>query len=395
MSHGTPPKTDQVRMSYAVAPPDFSLDRAVGEINGWDQAVLFDLCNTDLTAEQIKMVLDPTRDFPRQKEVLAVHWHPEWIPLDLIARRLDTMFPNRTSELIIPTQHNQILTYGDYSGVEVDCYASGFRSKVQLLLHFRADRVKNAGVLLSMLEHTFKYRTSQLFDLLDSITEPALEERLQEAAGETGASEQVINLTRFYTARLRQLIYDHEAAIPRQMIKNKLLSEFIDAQRERHPDNLINRAQLLVKAVKKIVKQHFPPEYFFRVTEIIEEARVHGGGVVIPHPEQFWPILLADYDVDGWEVWNPQSQQYTEFLIRALHNQNQIVRPGRRDLLIFMGDDTHMSVKIKDPRYLERFKLEREIGLQPAWEDIGICKSLSLADAGRARVIEQYKERLA
>ncbi len=45
--------------------------------------------------------------------------------------------------------------------------------------------------------------------------------------------------------------------------------------------------------------------------------------MVIPHPEQFWPILLADYDVDGYEVWNPQSREYTDFLIRALDNQNK------------------------------------------------------------------------
>jgi hypothetical protein len=59
-----------------------------------------------------------------------------------------------------------------------------------------------------------------------------------------------------------------------------------------------------------------------------------------------------------------------------------------------MGDDTHMSVKIRDPKRMEHSKLEREVGLQPAWDDIGIRKSLSLTGANRARVIDEYMERL-
>ena len=385
---------DQARMSYAVTPPDFDLDRARRDISEWDQSVFFDLVSTELTTEQAARVVNPDNIHPRQREVLAIHWHPEWIPFALIMERIARMFPQKESELIIPTQHNQLMVLGDYAGTEIDCYSSGFRTKVQLLLHFRADRVAEAGVLKSMLDHTFKYRSSQLFNFMEAIIKPEYEAWLNEAAAQTGANEQLVALVRFYTTRLRQLIYHHESAIPPEMIKNKLLAEFLDAQRERHPDTMINRALLLIKAVKKIVKDNFPLDYFFRASEVIEETRALGGCVTIPHPEQFWPILLADYDVDGWEVWNPQSQAYTDFLIRALNNQNKITRPGRRDLLVFMGDDTHISVKVRDPQTQEKAKLEREVGLQPAWDDIGIRKSLSLANVHRAGIIEMYKERL-
>ena len=263
------------------------------------------------------------------------------------------LYPNAGKSLIIPTQHNQILSWNGYSGVEVDCYSSGFNRKVQLLLHFKTEAVSEANVLRSMLEHTFKYRTGQLFEFMDTITLPALAERLERAAMDTGSSEEVVAFVRFYTARLRRLVEMNLADTPPAMIKNKLLTEYVDAQRGRHTDLMVNRAQLLLKAVKAIVKEHFSLSYFFRASEVIEEVRSLGGGVVIPHPEQFWPILLADYDVDGVEVWNPQSREYTEFLIKALTNQNKSRPSGRRQMLIFMGDDTHMSVKLKQPGQVE------------------------------------------
>ena len=390
-------KVDPAEMSKVVPPPDFNLDRAVKDIPEWDKEVFLELISAELSPEQKKMVVSPPKIYPRQKDVMAVHWHPEWIPIDLVVRRLEIMFPNRRSELVIPTQHNELLVWKDYAGVEVDCYSSGFNRKVQLLLHFRADKVAGprAGALKAMLDHTFKYRSSQLLDYINTVVEPELNDRLKEAVEKIGASRETVELVRFYTARLRQLIYDHESEIPPQMFKNRLVSEFLDAQRIRHSDQTINRAMHLIREIKAIVKRHFPLTYFFRATEVIEEVRSLGGGVVIPHPEQFWPILLADYDVDGYEVWNPMSHNYTEFLIRALNNQNKYQRPGRRELLIFMGDDTHLSVKIRPPDLLERPKLEREVGLQPAWDDMAIRKSLSLAEASREKVIESYKERLA
>ena len=150
----------------------------------------------------------------------------------------------------------------------------------------------------------------------------------------------------------------------------------------------------LIKAVKQIVKRDFSPKYFYRASEVIEEARFLGGGVVIPHPEQFWPILLADYDVDGYEVWNPQSQEYTEFLITVLHRQNRQRGRQERPLLVFMGDDTHLGEKTKDPKLQDRVKVSREVGLQEAWDDPLIRKQVMLAGMDRQRVISEYQERL-
>jgi hypothetical protein len=39
-------------------------------------------------------------------------------------------------------------------------------------------------------------------------------------------------------------------------------------------------------------------------------------------------------------------------------------------------------------------KARREIGLQPAWDDLAIGKKLIVADMDRARVIEEYAARL-
>lgn len=395
MSNSKPALVKDSPAPVAARPLDFDQDRAVAEIDDWDRSIFRGLISTELTEAQKDRIVKAGRSFPRQRSVMAVHWHPEWIPLDLAAQRIGTMFPNNVKDLVIPTQHNQLLIMGDYAGVEVDAFSSGFNRKVQLLLHFRAERVAQAEVLQAILAHTFKYRASQLFEFMETILEPRLAERFDQAVDKTGATQEVIDLVRFYTARLKSLVEEHESVIPPAMIKNKLLTEYLEAQRRRHPEAIINRAMLLAKAVKAIVKAHFSLDYFFRASEIIEETRALGGGVVIPHPEQFWPILLADYDVDGYEVWNPQSREYTDFLIRALNNQNKNLPPSRRRLLIFMGDDTHLSVKLKDPAHQDPAKYNREVGLQPAWDEVAIRKSLSLSGASRSRVIDAYRDRLA
>lgn len=365
------------------------------ELTEWDQRAYRRITSTQLSPEQTGRIVTPNQTYPRQTAVLAIHWHPEWIPIELTMARVDAMFPNTSDRLIIPTQHNQLMTLDGYAGVEVDCYSSGFNRKVQLLLHFEADKVDGAEVLKSMLLHTFKYRSGQLFEFMASITDPALEDRLQQAAAETGASQDLVDFTRLHTAKLQKLVEANESTTPPEMIKNKLLAEYFDALREHHPARVINRVQMLIKAVKQIVKRNFSLAYFYRASEVIEEVRAVGGGIVIPHPEQFWPILLADYDVDGYEVWNPQSREYTEFLIKVVNRENKVVRPDRRKLLLCMGDDTHMSEKAKEPALQDRAKASREVGLQPVWDEVSIRKTLMLAGVDRSSVIEEYKARLA
>lgn len=359
-----------------------------------DERRFWSVVSEDLSDEQKARITKPAGTFPRQEAVLAVHWHPEHVDMDLIRKRIDATFPGRKTELIIPTQHNEIMCYDDYAGVEVDCYSQGFNQKVQLLLHFESDRVADAAVLKEMLTHTFKYRSSQLFDFIRTLTEPS-KERLDQAARETGANPALVDFVRAYVGKIADLLDRHADRLPTRSLKNKILRNFFDMLRPDYGDALIDRSQTFLTAVKKIVKAHFPPQYFYRTSEVIEEARSLHAGIVIPHPEQFWPVLLADYDVDGIEVWNPQSRKYTQFLISVLKDKNHRRAGERPPLLIFMGDDTHMGEKTRDPADQKPEKANREIGLQPAWDDLTVRKRLIMANSGRRQVIAAYKERLA
>ncbi|MDO9083271.1 MAG: hypothetical protein Q7U56_08310, partial [Humidesulfovibrio sp.] len=61
--------------------------------------------------------------------------------------------------------------------------------------------------------------------------------------------------------------------------------------------------------------------------------------------------------------------------------------------LVFMGDDTHMSEKLRSVGV--NGKIPREVGLQPAWDDLAVRKRLLAAGMDRASVINEYKTRLA
>jgi hypothetical protein len=364
------------------------------EVTDWDVETFLALTCAGITPEQAAAVRNPVAHFARQEYVLAVHWHPEHVPMDMISDRINAMYPNRRDELIIPTQHNQILTWGDYSGVEVDCYSHGFNRKVQLLIHMRADKVERAGVLSNMLMHTLKYRSSQLFEYLDALCEPEWAERRHAAAAVAGSDEHIVDFTTIHACRLKALLVQNETRTPQDAIKNKLVRNYLDCLREFYDARFINKVQVYARAVKEVVKENFSLAYFYRASEVVEEARSIGAGVVIPHPEQFWPILLRNYDVDGIEVWNPQSQQYTEFLINVVLDQNRRGYHKDRPLLIFMGDDCHMSEKLKRPEEQDTEKVNREIGLQPAWDDLGIAKGLIMSGVSRKTVMDEYRSRL-
>jgi len=363
------------------------------EVTEFDERLFARLIDTTLDAAAEARIVTPAVVQPAQDSVLAVHWHPEHVPLGLIKRRIEASYPAMRKSLIIPTQHNELLQYGPYSGVEVDCYSRGFNQKVQLLLHFSTRRMGEAHVLRSMLAHTHAYRQSQLFDYLTTITRPD-GARLDRAARETGTDPELVDLARTCCLKLEKLMDSHAGDMPVDAIKNKLVRNFVDGLRPLLGEAAANRVQVFLKEVKAVVKEQFPLTYFYRTSEFIEEARSLGGGVVIPHPEQFWPILLADYDVDGYEVWNPQSQRYTEFLISVLYEKNRRRGNGERRMLVFMGDDTHMGEKTLPVSGGDPSKAAREIGLQPAWDDLSIGKKLIVADMDRARVIEEYSARL-
>ncbi|MHC1790516.1 hypothetical protein [Solidesulfovibrio sp.] len=383
----TPNETRCVEIDLSTVDPAVTED---------DERDFLRINDTTLSPDQIERIVAPTRTYPRQEYVLATHWHPEHVPMELLKKRLDTLYPNRIDELIIPTQHNVLMEYNGYHGVEVDCYSSGFNRKVQLLLHFGQNfDLDRADVLKSMLRHTHRYRASQLFEYLDALAEPAFEDRRQRAAGRTNAEEELVAFVRLQAAKIKNLILAHEAELSDDVYKNKLVRNFLDALRSRFGDRTINRAQVYAKAVKDLVKEEFSLSYFYRATEVIEEARALGAGIVIPHPEQFWPILLADYDVDGIEVWNPQSQLYTEFLINVVNRRNRMGWHGKRPILVFMGDDCHMSEKTRPIAEQDPEKATREIGLQPAWHDFSIRKSLIINGVSRRKVIDEYRARLS
>lgn len=371
-----------------------SLDEIDQEVTEHDRQAYFQIVSTDLTPEQEARILQPPQTYPKQDSVLAVHWHPEFVPMDLIRKRIDALFPNRREELIIPTQHNVLMTLGGYTGVEIDCYSAGFNRKVQLLAHFSESKLEQADVLKAMLLHTFKYRSSQLFEFIDSILNPKFSSRVEQAAAKVGATDELIRFVQIQVGKIKKLIDQHEADTPLDMLKNKLIRNFFNTLRGKYPDSLIDRAQVFLRAVKKRVKVDFKLTYFYRTEEVIEELRSLGGGILVPHPEQFWPILLADYDVDGIEVWNPQSQEYTEFLINVVGQQNKTRRRGRRPLLVVMGDDTHFGEKVLEPEHQDPEKANREIGVQTAWDDLAIGKSLIIANVDRQSQIREYRNRL-
>jgi hypothetical protein len=358
-----------------------------------DHAVFERVISTDLSEERLTELASPPFTFPGQQRVVAVHWHPEFVPMPVIRQRVHNMFPGMSESLIIPTQHNEILEYGDFSGVEVDCYSHGFNQKVQLLLHFATARLEQAHTLRSMLRHTLTYRSSQLFDFMHTITAP-LEDRIEQAARETGADLDLVEFVRHHVTKVQRLVEENQARMPQDALKNKLLRNYFDALRSVYDSELIDRIQTYLSAIKAIVKANFSLRYFYRTSEVIEEARALGGGIIIPHPEQFWPILLADYDVDGYEVWNPQSQRYTDFLITVVGRANACAGLSKRRKLVFMGDDTHMGEKVKDASQRNSEKANREIGYQPAWDDLEISKRLILSGMSREIVIREYRERL-
>ncbi len=359
-----------------------------------DDKIYRKIIDTTLAPSQCESIISPEDIYPKQDSVLAVHFHPEHIPLELIRKRIDAMFPNSAHELIIPTQHNILLSFDGYAGAEIDCYAPGFNRKVQLLLHFEESKTEEAHVLKHMLSHTFKYRSRQLNELISAILDTCMEGEIQRVAAETGAERELIDFVRAVTKRFKTVYEKNIDITPPEVVKNKLLRYYIDGMRGCFDSTLINRAQIFIKGVKQVMKSSFPLKYFYTVNEVIEEVRALGGCIVIPHPEQFWPILLAEYDVDGYEVWNPQSQEYTEFLINVVNRENRTRRRRRKPLLVLMGDDTHMGEKLLDSEARDPEKAKRQIGLQPAWDDLTIKKSLIIGNTDRKSVIKEYRNRL-
>ncbi len=365
------------------------------EVTERDEQALMRITSTELSEAQKARIITPSKTYRKKDLVIALHWHPEFVPIDLVRERIDAMYPSRRDELIIPTQHNEFMTYDSvFSGLEIDCFSKEFNQKVQLLIHLKTERMQKANVLREMASYTFKYRSLQLYSFIEAF-DGSETNKIEHAVRATGADNEIVIFTTNAVSKVRSMLELHAHNIPSQMIKNKLLRNFIDTFREEFGDSFINRAQAFLQAVKQQVKADFPNHFFYRTKEVIEEARSQGAGIIIPHPEQFWPILLAGYDVDGIEVWNPQSRRYTEFLISIIISRNGALENGKRKLLPFMGDDTHMGEKIKEPAAQGLEKARREVGLQEVWEDMEIKKRLILAKMTDVDIVREYRDRIS
>ncbi|GAB6268684.1 MAG: hypothetical protein STSR0002_14260 [Smithella sp.] len=86
-----------------------AIENSSEKITTWDHNVFERLIAVDLTPIQIQRIIDPSNRFEKEGALLAIHWHPENVPLELIRTRIDVMYPNIKEYLIIPTQHNEII----------------------------------------------------------------------------------------------------------------------------------------------------------------------------------------------------------------------------------------------------------------------------------------------
>lgn len=388
-SAGAPSKT-------AHAPATPTKPHFAPEPDADDTALFRSLVDTEITAEQAAQLTTPAHTYPDQRHVLAIHWHPQHVSLETARQRITRLFPDSSDMLIIPTEHNALHEWDEFAGVEADCRDLRLDLKVQLLLHFKAERVREAHTLRSMLAHTARYRGLQLRDLLETAAAPAAtrhRHRTERAVRATGADHTVVALAAACARKLLALLGDEVDAPSTDERRSTLLRDFVEARRPLFGPMLTPQLHAYTKALRDRVKAEFPLRFFHDAHAFIEEARGLGGVVTIPHPEQFWPILLAGYDVDAIEVWNPQSRRHTNFLISVIRENNEN-RFRNRPVLITMGDDTHLGELLRQAEGPDKARLSREIGVQPLWTDATTLMELQAAGMVRDHVMAAYRERL-
>ncbi|MDR3203178.1 MAG: hypothetical protein LBV23_00320 [Deltaproteobacteria bacterium] len=349
------------------------------------------LTRVELTEEERRLAVTPIETAQDERRLMAIHFHPEWTPIEFIEARLKRAFPKADDTLIIPTQHNQIMTMGPWAGVEADVFSPSLSQKIQLLIHFKSSALTKAGPLMEMMERTFSYRALQLLDVIEALSMPDSE--IQKELLKTGLAGQALEIASQYALKVAGLVESQKILGSQRsvMLKNRLLSDFIQALGKDLPPSLMGEVLSLIKLIKGIVKKRLRPTCFFSAQEVIEEARSIDAGVVIPHPPVFWPVLLDDLDVDGWEVWNPSTPSHAVFLINCLSRAPK----GRRPLLAFMGDDTHMSSKIRPKMLDDKVGSESEIGFQHPWFDAKVQQALKAAGQSRERTMDEYRSRLS
>lgn len=359
------------------------------------------LVGTTISTRQQHILTTPRTTYPAQEQVLAIHWHPQHIPLQHAATRLQHLFPNAKEQLIIPTEHNVLHAWGEFAGVEVDCRDVRMSIKLQLLLHFCTERVVEAHTLQQMLHHTAHYRILQLKTLLQTAADPhhsQWKHRAERALRITKSNPDIITATAHYAAKLLALLKAENNSPATDERRSTLLRDFVEAQRATIGDNNVHQIHTYTKALRDSVKVDFSFDFFYEAQEFIEEAKALGGMVTIPHPEQFWPILLAGYNVDAIEVWNPQSRRHTGFLIDFITEENKRRAQTKgfnqqQEILITMGDDTHFAELLTPHAAPSATNFPRELGVQP-WDNNVLQKALQKAHRSRRSVMTEFRQRL-
>ncbi len=60
-------------------------------ITAADEALFDTITATRLSEAQQERIATPPRILHQQASVLAIHWHPEFVPMSLIGRRIEAM----------------------------------------------------------------------------------------------------------------------------------------------------------------------------------------------------------------------------------------------------------------------------------------------------------------
>jgi hypothetical protein len=364
---------------------------AVAGVSPGDWEIFRRLTCTELTPEERAAAAAPDMTDPEEACCFAPHFHPEWVPADLVGERLARAFPAARESFAVPTQHNVIASLGPWSGVEADVWSKKCGMKIQLLVHARAGRLEGSSAFRGMVERTFRYRELQLLEILELAARP--DPGAEAELAKSGFAAPELERAASHLSSLKAMIDASGIASGpgAAMLKNRLATDFIESKERGTDPAGLDRLLSLVNLLKARVKSRPDPARFHEAEEFIEEARGAGAGIVVPHPPRFWPALLAELDADGWEVWNPSTPSHAVFLTECLARRGRIRRP----LLAFMGDDTHMSSKIRPLLTSDKGGGGREIGFQPPWKDPETAAALKAAGQSRRRTMEEYLARLA
>jgi hypothetical protein len=234
------------------------------ELNQWDQEAFERIISTELTEEQKARVVTPGLTFPGQKSLLAIHWHPEFIPSDLIAQRISACFRTARRSWSFPPSTTCLSRLGGLHWREVDCYAAGLIARCSCCCI--SIRTGWSGPPASRPCWSTRSNTGPgsfsniwirwLILFMTAVCRgpwppPARTRSWCASPGSTAG-------------KLKQLIEINQSIIDEETIKNKLLPDFFEELRAFYPERLINHAQSLLHAVKKIVKAQYNLTYFYR-----------------------------------------------------------------------------------------------------------------------------------